>query len=180
MFNDIKTVEELYNFMRENLKYGFVSNKDKKCYRRVEVNNDELYEKMLFESYYLQTPEEVLKSGYGICYDQVEFARKWFLENNYEVFTFFSKYHNHSFLIYKENDNYYLFERTFPGHNGIYEGKTLKDCLNIYKSMQFENADKEICEIKIYPYENVKFGINFEEYKNYASKRINDEIILKR
>ena len=177
---NIKSPEELYQYMRENIKYGFISNIDNKAYRRVEVNNDELYEEMLKEGYFLQTPEELNKSKYGLCYDQVEFARKWFVENNYEVFTFFSKYHNHSFIIYKDDKKYYLFERTFPGHNGIYEGKTLGECLVIYKNMQFENADKDVNEIKIYPYNEVKFGIDFKEYKEHASSRTSEEIILTR
>ena len=51
----------------------------------------------------IQDGNSLLQTRYGTCYDQVEFARKWFLENNYEVFTFFSKYHNHSFLIYNSS-----------------------------------------------------------------------------
>ena len=100
MKKNIQSVEHLYNFMRENIKYGFISSIDKKAYRRVEVNDDELYEKMLIESYYLQTPEELLKSKYGLCYDQVELERKWLLDKGYKVLTFFSTHHNHSFLIF--------------------------------------------------------------------------------
>lgn len=180
MKKNIQSVEHLYNFMRENIKYGFISSIDKKAYRRVEVNDDELYEKMLIESYYLQTPEELLKSKYGLCYDQVELERKWLLDKGYKVLTFFSTHHNHSFLIFKDKYNYYLFERTFPGYNGIYKTNSLEECLNIYKKIQFEKAKSDLKEIKIYPYENVKFGINFNEYKKYGQKRKDEELLLKR
>ena len=66
--------------------------------------SDELYEDMLFNTYFLQTPEQLLESKYGICYDQVELAKKWFLDNGYDVFTYFSDCHNHTILIYKDKN----------------------------------------------------------------------------
>lgn len=177
-YEDIKTPEELYDFMKQNIKYGFVSKIDKKVYIRKQINNDKLYNEKIETDYYLQTPKELLINKVGLCYDQIEFARKWFIDNNYFVYTYFSTYHNHSILIYKDKDTYSLFERTFPGHNGIFTYKSIDECLDMYKKMQFEYANSSINQIEIYPYSDIRFQISWSELKTFCES--NDKIILKR
>lgn len=65
---DLKTPEELYNYMKDNIRYGFYSNVSQEIYIRSELNNDFLYEYMLFYNYCLQTPEKVLKTKVGVCF----------------------------------------------------------------------------------------------------------------
>lgn len=178
-YKDIKTPQELYIYIKKNIKYGFVSKFDNKIYRRSKLNNDKLYDSKIAYEYYLQTPKELLKSRCGICYDQVELIRSWLIEKNYEVFTYFSNFHNHVILIYKEDNNYNLFESALPKHNGIYKSKSIDDCLKIYSNMQF-SSNKDVNEIILYPYDNVKFGSGFLEFMNYAKKRKREMIILKR
>lgn len=173
-YEDIKTPEELYEFMKSNIKYGFVSSIDNKAYRRKELNNDELYDEILFKSYFLQTPKQLLENKCGLCYDQVEFAKRWFINHGYEVMTYYSDYKNHVILIYKDKDTYNLFERTIPLHNSIYRGKTLQDVLNIYKNMQFEN--KDVDTIKLYRYDEVNYGIGFWPFIDELKK--GSEIIV--
>ena len=119
-FNDVNNPKQLYEFMRKNIKYGFISSYDMMIYTRNEIRDSDLYENILFNSYFLQSPDEVLANKYGICYDQVELARFWFNSNNYLVQTFFTEYHNHSFLVYFDGNTYNLFETTFKDANGIY------------------------------------------------------------
>ena len=173
-YDRIKTPDELYEFMKYNIKYGFVSSYDNKIYVRKQVS-DELYEDMLFNTYFLQTPEQLLESKYGICYDQVELAKKWFLDNGYDVFTYFSDCHNHTILIYKDKNTYNLFERSFPKNNSIYRSTTLEDALDIYKKIQFENNDVET--IKLYKYDDLSYGIGFYDFINKC-KEGNDIIEL--
>lgn len=170
-YKDITNPIELYNYMKENIKYGFVSKLDKKIYVRKIINNDELYDEMIYNHYYLQTPSELLESKHGICYDQVELIRCWFKEHNYEVITYFSSFHNHSIIIYKDENTYNLFERTLPGFNGIYSASSLEECLLIYKQIQEEKSNQKIPEIKLYKYDNVNFGDNFFRYV-IANKKI--------
>ncbi len=170
-YEDIETPEQLYIYMKNNIKYGFVSKKDKKKYIRKELNNDELYEKELVHHYYLQSPEELQTTKCGLCYDQVEYERKWFLSHNYEVKTYFTSYHNHVFLIYKEENNYCFFERTCKETSGIYKRRTLKEVLNLYKEQQIKiNPEITKNNIVLYEYKSIKYGSSFDEIKQIQNK----------
>ncbi len=160
-FDKLENPEQLYTYMKNNIKYGFVSNKDFKTYARKELNNDTLYEALLFNTYYLQRPKECLKSGYGICYDQVELERYWFSSHNYEVFTYYTPYHNHVFLVYKDGANYYSFERTIEKYNGIDQATSLDDAITNYKRKQLK--DTSMLDIDLYQYESLPFGCNIYE-----------------
>lgn len=164
-YKEIRNPYELYEYMRNNIEYGFYSTFDMKVHRRLEMD-DYSYENLLFSYYYLQKPEELLITKTGICYDQVEFERKWFLDHGYEVHTFFTPYHNHCFLIFKDRDYYYLFETCIKDINGIYIGETIEELLDYYKILQ-NNFD-----MKFYEYNNVTFGCNFI---NFISQIIKNE-----
>jgi hypothetical protein len=178
-YKDVKTPVELYEFLKLNIKYGFISKIDKKKYRRKELKNDILYDEKIVNEYYLQTPKELLNSKIGVCYDQVELIREWMINNGYEVLTYYCDFHNHVILIYKDNKTYNLFERTLPEHNGIYKAQTLEECLVIYKNIQFNN-NESIDEILLYPYEEVMFGCGFKYFIKNARKNENKKIVLKR
>lgn len=172
MFMDYKEIRnpyELYEYMKNNIEYGFYSSLDKKIHKRTETDNYN-YENLLFNYYYLQKPEELFKTKAGICYDQVEFERKWFLDNGYEVHTFFTPYHNHCFLVFKDRDYYYLFETCIKDINGIYIGETIEELLDYYKILQ-NNFD-----IEFYEYNNVTFGCNFINFISHIIK--NEKYIL--
>lgn len=155
MLKDIDNVEKLYDYIRKNIKYGFKA-KDFNIYCRYEMNNDMLYEYLLFNNYCLQKPSELIKSKYGICYDQVELMRYWMIKHNYEVFTFYTPYHNHAFLIYKENNNYNIIETSIKEYNGIHKFNSLEEALENYKNFQLKNT--KIKDIKFYKYDKAKYG----------------------
>lgn len=163
-YKDIKTPEQLYEFMKYNIKYGFLSTYDNKTHRRVDMNDDALYERLLFTTYYLQHPSELLFYKHGICYDQVEFERQWFKENGYEVKTYFTPFHNHSFLVFVDDRGYNLFERTIKEYNGIHTKESLEEILNYYKQIQLSKTN--LTDLSLYPYEEVEFGCNFYEFIN--------------
>lgn len=171
---DLKTPEELYNYMKDNIRYGFYSNVSQEIYIRSELNNDFLYEYMLFYNYCLQTPEKVLKTKVGVCFQQVEFERKWFVSHGYKVYTFFCNFHNHAFLVYEYNGKYYYFERTVKKLNGILEANSLKDILDEYKKLQLSDCSFE--NFKIYEYMSVPFGANLYEIISSVSNRDMDKI----
>jgi hypothetical protein len=179
-WEDILTPYDLYAFMKNNISYGFVSNYDQKIYTRKSLNNDPLYDRLILESYFLQTPEEVLKNKCGICFDQVELARYWLESNNYKVHTFFSKGHNHAFLIYEANGFFYLFERTFITINGIHAFRNLEEAVNFYKSAEALFNNKSIDDILVCPYQDVLFGCSFFDFILYASRDIGASLALKK
>lgn len=172
---DVKNPYELYDFMKNRIKYGFISSKDNKVYIRKLLKNDKLYDETIVESYFLQTPNELLTNNCGLCWDQVEFERTWFLNNGYEVYTFFTTFHNHSFLIFSKNNTYCLFERTLPQDNGIYEAESLEDCLKIYIDLQKKNLQEDIDKIEIYPYVNPPFHTGFRDFISYAKLRYKEK-----
>ena len=100
LYSIIKEKDIIQNVkhIREENNYQFTK-LDKKIYVRKIINNDELYDEMIYNHYYLQKPSELLESKHGICYDQVELIRRWFEEHNYEVITYFSSFHNQIQLI---------------------------------------------------------------------------------
>ena len=161
-YEEIKTPKELYSYMKENIKYGYYSKIDNKYYIRSKLNNDLLYEQRLFKSYYLQSPEELLNSKIGLCYDQVELIKKWLITNNYKVHTYYTNFHNHAFLIYEDNNKYYLFERCIKKFNGIYENNNLDLLLNYYKELQLKGNPN--ISFNIYEYKQVKYGSDFWDF----------------
>ncbi len=175
-FNDIKTPEELYSFMKLNIKYGFVTeNKEIHTHKNTPIVEE--YEKILKDCYQLQTPTELLISKCGLCYDQVELEKKWFLNNNYKIKTFFTPYHNHAFLIYEDNNKYYLFERTMPDNNGIFSFEDLNEAIEHYKSIQIKKNNINSNDIVIYEYNVKNFALGFYEFINYTTNNNIEENI---
>lgn len=174
-YKNIKTPQELYKFIKENIRYGFISSYNNKPYTRKELKNDELYEFLLFNSYFLQTPEMLLQTKIGLCYDQVELARRWFTEHNYQVRTYFSFYHNHAFLIYKDKEKYSLFERTHPKYNGIYTLNSKEEALKFYKCLQLEKPE----ELEIIEYKQPPFGIDYYSFQEYIKKEQSAKVYRK-
>lgn len=174
---DIKTPIELYQYMKENIKYGFIDKRDNKMCFRKELG-DERYERTLVESYFLQTPNQLLISNCGICYDQVELARVWLSNHGYQVNTYFTTYHNHAILIYSNGNKYFLFERTFKELNGIFEFSSLENALDSYLQKQIDYSKNKINSIIIYPYDNVTFGCSFREFRENIIVN-NEEKVLK-
>jgi hypothetical protein len=88
--------------------------------------------------YIIKSPEELLKTKSGICYDQVELERQYFSKLNYEFKTFFAyeklpldDNRTHTFLIYKENNKYYWFEHSWGPYKGIHGGfSSYEECLS--------------------------------------------------
>ena len=142
MFNKVKTPEELLKFMDENVKYGFVDKDNNKYYD----SDDEVF----YDKCYVQTGEEVLKTMVGTCYDQVELERLWFLNNNYNIKTFFIRFEldyendlpTHTFLLFEKNNKWFYFENAFNDYRGIYEFDNIHRALEFAKDKQFEYAYK--------------------------------------
>lgn len=160
-YNNIKTPEELLNFMQNNITYGYLS-KSGKIYNY----NDKCFDKVWFDEYILQIEKGILKTSVGTCWDQVELERNWFLNNGYEVKTFFimlnvdyeNKYPTHSYLVYKDkfSSNWNLFENADYNNRGIYEFNSLEELINFQKNVQ----------IKVY----IDLGVSDEELKNVVVK----------
>ena len=123
-------IDEIMSLMN-SIEYGF---KDKNGNNILDINPQK-WENEFSKFYYLQTPEELLKSKCGVCWDQVELERKLFQENNIKFKTYFiyivdnDSLFSHTFLVYEDNNNYCWFEHSWGKYKGIHKYKTEKELL---------------------------------------------------
>lgn len=163
-YQDIKNPKDLYVYMKNNIYYGFVA-RNGEVFVREKVHDDRLYDDMLIKSYYLQSPLELNDSGYGLCFDQVVFARDWLNNNGYNTQAYYTPHHNHTFLIYKDRDinRYILFERTLGNYNGLKNFYGLSSALNYYNNLQKVLSGNKIDDIDIYRFGDIEYGLGFNE-----------------
>ena len=176
--DDIKTPEELLNFMSNNINYGYLGKNG-----RIYHYDDPDFNSDWYEQYILENKNDILENLYGNCWDQVEFERDWFLKKGYEIKTIYEMvkldydnvYPTHSFLVYKDrNDNWCWFENADFNNIGIHRFNSYDELLNYqYKKYveflkTFNITDEEINKIIITKFEKPKEHISAEEYLNHV------------
>lgn len=180
---NIKTPEELLDFMSNNIKYGYLG-KNGKVYHYDDLN----FNLDWYEQYILENKDDLLKNLCGNCWDQVEFERYWFLKNGYEIKTIYemvklnydNNYPTHSFIAYKDNNYWFWFENSDFVNRGIHKFDTFDALLNYqYKKYvdflkTFNITDEELEKIIITEFNKPKDHISAEEYLNHVinSKQI--------
>lgn len=129
--NTLSTAQDIMSFM-SNIEYGYVSNTGKRIQK---IEGTQFY-----NEYRLQTPQQVLTSKLGVCWDQTELER--FIFSKYIKIPFkiyyleaLNKYQQtHTTLAFQENNKWYWFEHSWYDKRGIHEYKTeqsfLKDLIN--------------------------------------------------
>lgn len=180
-YQDIKTPNELLEFMKENIIYGFI---DKEGNKYTDIFSKEWQDNWNSMGL-VQTGENILKTRIGTCWDQVELERLWFKQNNYQYKTIFiifelNKTNNlptHTFLIYKELNKYYWFEHSFYDNRGIHEFNNYQEAIDYVKSKQLEYAinnykiDKSYYKfIKTYEYQEIPSNFTITEYLEWVTK----------
>ena len=163
-------IKDIMNVMNL-IEYGF---KDDKGDNIINTNFQK-WEDDFCDFYYLQTPEELLKSKCGTCWDQVELERKLFQDNNIKFKTYFiyivdkDMLPSHTFLIYENNNKYYWFEHSWGVYRGIHEYESLLDLLLDVKE-KFKKDHKYVSEnsnLYIYEYQKPKEHITCDEFYEY-------------
>lgn len=125
--------------------------------------------------YYLQTPEELLETKCGVCWDQVELERSLFVKYNISFKTFFifisdkDMLPSHTFLTYKANDKYYWFEHSWAKYRGIHEYNSesilLLDVINKFREEHNEVSKDAI--LYLYEYQRPKKHIKCNDFYKY-------------
>ncbi len=196
-YNQIKTPEELLEFMKKYIHYG-IKTKEETIFGW-DMNK---FQKACQEKWKFQEGIEIIKSGFGHCWDQTEIERDWFKKNNYEyktLFILFEKDHNpsyicHTYLIYKNKNNniWNWFEHADENNEGIHSFNTKEEAILAQKEKHIEfnqkiglPINKEIIDtIHIYEYQPPKIGSNNQEFLNNIfsenSKDITEFINTKR
>lgn len=146
--NMITTPDQLLRFM-SNIKYD-------------NETND--------ENYIVKTPSQLIKTKMGICYDQVELERYIFKNMRYDFKTFFAYQQKpiefsptHTFLIFKENNQYYWFENAWESYRGIHGSFNSYNLAVNFVSIQFKKSE-HWKNVNVLEYDNIKLGINVMQF----------------
>lgn len=174
LFEQLKTPQELLDFLGKNVEYGFVGKSDGKKYMGEEGDMD--------KEYFLQSPSEVIESGVGVCWDVAELERDWFAKKGYEFKTILLIFENredkndfptHTFLAYEQGGRWIWFEHSFGDHRGIHAYANFESLLADVKEKQFVYAsehcsaitsDKE--KIHALQFSQPRYGLTAEEFIN--------------
>ena len=163
-------INEIMNLMN-SIEYGFKDKNGKNIINTDSQKWDNEFDKF----YYLQTPDELLKSKCGVCWDQVELERKLFEDNNIKIKTYFiyivenDMLPSHTFLTYENNSKYYWFEHSWETYKGIHEYRSKLELLLDVKK-KFINEHNYVSEnsfLYIYEYQKPKEHITCNEFYKY-------------
>ena len=180
-YEDVKSPEELLLFMSENISYG-VATDDGKVYSGAD---GDLFQEACRTKWKLCSPERVIKTGYGHCFDDTELERAWFVKNGYECKTLFiwfcmdheNPYFMHTYLVYKDENKWKYFEYSDSDNRGIYTFDSYDDAISFqrnkfidYNSKMNPVGEDELKCLEIYEYDRPKYGINNEEFITYIMK----------
>ena len=140
--------------------------------------NSEIWDTDFSNFYFLLSPDELLSSKCGVCWDQVELERKLFNDLNIVCNTYFiyiddkQNLPSHTFLVFQLNDKYYWFEHSWYDMKGIHEYNNLDTLLNDVKIKFIDSRKNEInlelnYDTYIYKYNQPKYHITCDEFYSY-------------
>lgn len=167
IFNNINNLEELWNFMKNNIKYGWTNNNHE--YRDFDDNrkNDE---------YFIHSAIETISDGYGICMDQVQLEKEFceFKKIPYTTISFQFKddkgnylNYGHTFIIAYEDGEFKYFERAFAPNANIVGFNTLEEAISksiAYYIMCFDDLKlQSVDNMLLYINPNYKVGMTTKE-----------------
>jgi hypothetical protein len=160
------------------IEYGFLDTVNK--LRR--ITDDDFWDNFM-KDYVLQTPEQVLQNQTGVCWDQVELARKLFAEKNISVKTYFICYYDgklpaHTILTFEDGDKVYWFESSWPGYIGISPYNSLKELLQNLKQKFIASdfngipPDYDHQKLRLHEYKQPEYGIGVDEFFCHVEKSV--------
>ena len=178
IFNKINSPHELLEFMSKNINYGYLGKSG-----RVYHFDDSDFNEKWFNEYILESKENILKTLYGNCWDQVELERYWFKKHGYEIKTIYemvklnydNNYPSHSFLIFKDKDGFWnWFENSDYENRGIHKFDSINKLLE-YQYIKyldflktFNIKEDEIKEIIFAEFEEPQKNISASEYLDFV------------
>ena len=127
-------VKELDETMSK-IKYGWA---DTRGYTYPDLTGD------FAKDYCLQTPDELLKSQYGVCWDQVELERKILTDakiktSAYNIIHYSEdinpKMRTHTFLLFDYGNKVYWYEHAWEKHAGTHQFNSTDDAITAIKKI---------------------------------------------
>lgn len=155
---NITTIEEFFHFCQNNIKYGWI---DQKGNKHSGINDA--------QDYSLQSPQELMNSELGICWDRTELYRAYFQNmTNLKYETYYLLYDDnnscpsHSILVYYKDKKVFWFEPMFQSnecyYSGIHEYNNIDELLMDFKRVWINSSiinksiPAEFIEEKVYIY----------------------------
>ena len=163
------------------LKYQLLDERDLEClkdimvgYKDREGNRYLKLDECVKDRYYLQTADELLESKIGLCFDQVELARKIITKMKYNVETYYLMYSNvefdasHTFLIYNYCGKYFWLENAWFKYRGKHEYDT-KEALfkDVIKKFVKTIPNGSVDNVRLFRYEKPRAGMGFGKLINH-------------
>ena len=171
--------KDLLEYMDKNFSYGYLD-KNNNIHRYDDPDFDD--NEKWYNTYVLESYDDIEKNHIGNCYDMVEYEREWFIKNGYETETYYeivnlpydNPYPTHSFLVFKYNDKYYHFEYSDFNNRGIHEYDDINSLLEAqfktYLDLLEENniTEEEKTHIVLTKFSKPKEHISAKEYINHG------------
>lgn len=166
------TPEELLKFM-DYIQYGWYSTND----NEIHGTGDEDDEDYFYKYYRLQSPRTTIERQIGVCWDQVEVEREWFIKHSIPHFVVYIEIDDgegcpsHTCLIYKnpgDSQNVYWFEHSWGQFRGIHEYDRLNECISdiILKHMNSNKSRGKLIITRLR--EQMKPGLTCQQYMDIA------------
>lgn len=155
----------------DDIEYGFMD-------KEINIYPSDLkdWSKNFSKLYYLQSPQELIKNKYGVCWDQVELERFYLTENNIESKSYFIiAYGNeidptHTFIVVKSNQYYWL-EHSWEPYRGIHEYKSLNELLKDVKNkfeLSLKNQNIKNYKLAIYEYIKPEYNLTCIDFMKHC------------
>lgn len=175
-----KTPQELLKWMSKNISYGYMK-KDGSVYKGSLDNSNDKND--YYNEYILQSPQELEKNKYGVCWDQTEFERYHFnkmgVKNEiiYCIHDVKPNYPTHTFAIITLEDGLYWFENSWEKYRGIHGPyKTNKEIIDIVQKYSIKE-DKKKAKWKAGKINKPEYGISCKEFMDFANKSVGHELL---
>lgn len=156
----------------EDINYGFVGNG-----KNIYPDDNKNWDKNFSKYYKLQILSDVLKTKYGVCWDQVELERYLLNEMHIKSKSYFIVEYDdkicptHTFIVVKDDNYYYWFEHSWYPYRGIHKFNNLNELLldikeKFVKMLQKQKIDTE--NIIIYEYTEPKEHLNCIDFYKHC------------
>lgn len=142
-------------------------------YRDKEDNKYIGFDANFKETFYLQSPKQLLESKIGSCFDQVELERELISKLDVDCRTYFISYPDddydmsHAFLIYKDSKKYYWVENAWMKYKGLHVYDSKEDLFDdVLDKFVKTIPNGDFKKVKLYLYERPRFGISYSKFVN--------------
>lgn len=150
-------------------------------YGWMDKNNDKhsSIDNTFSDTYQLQSPNEIINSKVGVCWDQVELERYYFKANAWNIRTYFIVYYDqdkcptHTFLTFQKDNKYYWFEHSWKKYLGIWQYDTMESLLLDIKNKFIMDEVKDKYQLEnlcLFEYIKPSYHLSVQEFYTHCEK----------